>query len=216
MKKVVFGTILFIVLLVNGCKSFALQTGQVEYTIPIDYSLIDEKALATDADTLFRLYTNSTDMKDKKEYLDRMLSSYNILAKINKENPLYFTRLGIIYDKLGKDRWAKSNFCRSSNLEPNNAYAFYSFGNYYYDRYEYKKALREYKRAYDCGYNKDFNTLYQIGCIYEKYGDYSSAIRYFKNAKRYKSSTDLTNRITSLEELLEKNSLYDQNRGLNK
>jgi len=195
-------------------RAMALQSGQIEYTVPIDYSYFNEKTLNFEAENLFSKYMSTPDETQKNVLLERMLSDYTILSKINKDNPLYFVRLGIIYDKLGKDRYAKSNFCRGSNLVPDYPYAFYAYGNYFFTRSEYRKALREYLRAYDFGYNKHYDNLYRIGIIYEKLGDYSSAIRYFSMASRYKNSEELNNKIHMLEELLRANSLYNQNRGL--
>ena len=212
MQKILFGVSIFLFMLY--CHVFALQKGVIEYSIPIDYSLIDEKSLNDHAEIIYSEYTTSTDEILKKGLLLELLSDYSILSNINKDNPLYFVRLGIVYDKLGKDRWAKSNFCRSSNLVPNYAYAFYSFGNYFFERNEYRKALKEYMRAYQYGFDKHYENLYQIGIIYEKLGDFSLAIKYFKLAQGCKDSEELTKKILLLEEMLEKKSLYNQKRGV--
>lgn len=212
MKKILLSFIFLLTLFFSQSIVFAVQTGQIEYTMPVDYSFINEAELNKDSEQLFKLYMSIQDEEQKKELLNKMLSNYSILSKINKDNPLYFVRLGIIFDKLGKDRYAKSNFCRGSNLVPNYAYAFYAFGNYFFDRSEYKKALREYLRAYNLGYSAHYENLYQIGIIYEKFGDYSTAIRYFRNALQYNNNEELSNKILMLEELLEKNSLYNQKR----
>lgn len=204
----------FIFLFMLYCPAFALQKGVIEYSIPIDYSLIDEKSLNDHAEILFSEYNSSTDEILKKTLLFELLSDYSILSKINKDNPLYFTRLGIVYDKLGKEKWAKSNFCRGSNLVPNYAYAFYSFGNYFFERNEYRKALKEYMRAYQYGFDKHYENLYQIGIIYEKLGDFTLAIKYFKLAQVCKDSEELTKKILLLEEMLKNNSLYNQKRGV--
>lgn len=204
----------FIFLFMLYCPAFALQKGVIEYSIPIDYSLIDEKSLNDHAEILFSEYNSSTDEILKKTLLFELLSDYSILSNINKDNPLYFTRLGIVYDKLGKEKWAKSNFCRGSNLVPNYAYAFYSFGNYFFERNEYRKALKEYMRAYQYGFDKHYENLYQIGIIYEKLGDFTLAIKYFKLAQVCKDSEELTKKILLLEEMLKNNSLYNQKRGV--
>ena len=124
---------------------YAVQNAQIEYTVPIDYSHINEQVLNSEAEKFFNEYLKTTNSEEKHFLLDKMLSDYSILSNINKDNPLYFIRLGIIYDKMGKDRYAKSNFCRGANLVPDYPYAFYSYGNFFFDRAEYKKALREYK-----------------------------------------------------------------------
>ena len=208
----IWGFCIFILL--SFCPVFAVQKGVIEYSVPIDYSLIDESSLNEHAELLFSEYSTSSDETLKKGLLLELLSDYTILSNINKDNPLYFTRLGIIYDKLGKDRWAISNFCRGSNLVPDYAYAFHSFGNYYFNRSEFRKALNEYLRAYDYGFDKHYENLYQIGIVYEKLGDFSLSIRYLKLAQACKESEDLAKKIQLLEEMLEKNSLYNQKRGV--
>ena len=46
--------------------------------------------------------------------------------------------------------------------------------------------------------------------IYEKYGDFSSAINFYNKALAIKYSEELRAKIVSLEDLLSKNSLYNQ------
>lgn len=208
--------VLFICLGLFQTCVYSVQRGGIQYTIPVEYSAIDENALNTEAESLFQRYLNSDNPQQQYVLLEQMLSDYSILGNINKENPLYFTRLGIIFDKLGKDRYAKSNFFRSANLVDSNPYNYYAFGNFYYDRQEYLKALKMYKNAYNSGYNSHFYTLYQLGRIYEKLGDYTSAIKYFKEALNYKESEEIRLKIQTLEELLNINSLYNRERGVRK
>ena len=199
-----------LLLILCFCPVFAAQKGGVQYVIPIEYSLIDENELANEAENFFQQYLSVEDEKQKQVLLQKMLSNYSILGEIDKENPLYFTRLGIVYDKLGKDRYAKSNFFRSENLEPNYPYAYYSFANYYFDRKEFKKALKEYLRAYNAGYQNHYETLVRIGTIYQKLGDFTSAINYYNMANAVKPTEEISAKILLLEELLQKNSLYNQ------
>lgn len=205
-----FLTLFFIVFSLCTNLAFAVQQGGIQYTIPIEYSLFDEKEVNAEAESLYQRFLTSEDERQKYILLETMLGKYTILGEIDKENPLYFTRLGIIFDKMHKDRWAKSNFFRSTNLNPNYPYANYSFANYYFDRKDFRKALREYLRAYNTGYNNHYETLYQIGTIYEKYGDFSSAINFYNKALAIKYSEELRAKIVSLEDLLGKNSLYNQ------
>ena len=191
----------------------AMQTGQIQYTMPVDYSLIDESALNKESEALFQTFKTVEDEYQQKKMLEHLLSNYSILSKIDKENPLYFTRLGIIFDKMNKDRWAKANFCRSVNLVQKNPYAYYSFGNYYFDRFQFRKALRQYMYAFNTGYDSNYDNLHQIGKIYEKLGDFSSALLFYKKALVYNDNEELRKKITQLEGLLEDNSLYDRKRG---
>ena len=192
---------------------FGVQQGGIQYSIPTDYSKINETELNNEAETLFQRFLQTEDPQQRFHLLNQMLSDYSILGEINKDNPLYFARLGIIYDKLGKDRYALSNFSRSSNILPNYPYAYYSFGNFYFDRGRYIKALIQYKKAYNSGYDNHFYNNYQIGRIYEKFGDFSAAITYYKRALVINDSVELRQKIQELEELLNNNPLYKQRRG---
>ena len=185
-------------------------------TLFLSITRINESALSSEAEDLFNQYFNTADENLKTRLLYSIISDYCILGEIDRENPLYFARLGIAYGKLGKDRYAKSNFFRCTNLNDSYPYGFYWFGNYYFDRQDFRKALKSYLKAYNCGYNTDYNTLYQIGVIYEKFGDYSYAIKYFKQALLYNDSQELRDKIRGLEELLEANPLYDARKRVEK
>ena len=208
--------ILFVCLGLFQTCVYSVQRGGIQYTIPVEYSAIDENALNSEAESLFQRYLNSDNPQQQYILLEQMLSAYSILGNIKKDNPLYFTRLGIIFDKLGNDRYAKSNFFRSENIVDVNPYNSYAFGNFYFDRQEYLKALKLYKKAYNTGYSNHFYTLYQLGRIYEKLGDYSSAIKYYKEALQYKESEEIRLQIQTLNELLKVNSLYNRERGVKK
>lgn len=203
---------LFIIVCILCCfnTAYSAQQGGIQYVIPIEYSLIDENELSSEAESLFQQYLNADDQRQKQVLLEKMLSNYSILGEIDKNNPLYFTRLGIIYDKMHKDRWAKSNFFRSQNLLPYYPYSNYSFANFYFERKEFKKALIQYLKAYNTGYSNHYDTVYQIGVIYEKLGDFSSAVEYFNKALSIQPSEELRLRIQKLELLLQNNSLYNQ------
>ncbi|MCR5266655.1 MAG: tetratricopeptide repeat protein [Cyanobacteria bacterium RUI128] len=207
------GIFLVVLFLCTLNMSFGVQRGSVQYSIPTDYSKINEAELSTEAENLFQAFLTSEDPKQRYIILNQLLSDYSILGEINKDNPLYFARLGIVFDKLGKDRYAISNFSRSANILPDYPYAYYSFGNFYFDRGRYIKALKLYKKAYDSGYDSHFYNIYQIGRIYEKFGDFSSAILYYKRALVFNDSPELRQKILELEELLNNNSLYNLRRG---
>ena len=207
-------TLIFFGIFLISNHAYSVQQGQVQYVIPIDYSMINETELKNEAQSLYDDYLKTEDDVQKKILLDRMLSAYSVLGNVDEENPLYFTRLGIIFDKMGKDKYAKSNFCRATNLIPNYPYAYYSYANFFFERGKYRLALREYMRAYNVGYQNNYDTLYQIGIIYEKFGDFTSANSFYKRALSIKYSDELNTKIKKLEELLTKNSLYDNQRGM--
>lgn len=184
----------------------ALETGKVQYTVPIDYTFLDEESLSKQAEEFFQIYMETQD----KKALQNMLTTYCILTNVNKENPLYFVRVGIAYDKLKNDRYAKSYFGQSMSIQHRYPYAYSAFGDYWFERCRYRKALANYLIANDFGYNSDYNNLVKTGTCFEKLGDYSSAINFYRKALQYKpEDEELANRIQLLENKLMENSLYN-------
>lgn len=192
----------------------AVEKGGIQYSTPIDYSKINESELSQKAEQTYKLYIQTEDKDFQNKLLYSLVSDYSILGEINKENPLYFARLGIIYGKLGKNRLAKANFYRCCDLNGKYPYGFYSFGNYYFERQNYKKALKYYLKAYNSGYQNNYDNLYQIGIIYEKFGDFKFASKYFKQALVCKDSIELRNRIRLIDDLSGRNPLYDARKRL--
>lgn len=193
-------------LLLNSMNVHALETVKIEYTVPIDYSYLDENTLSKEAEAFFQNYLET---KDEKA-LQNMLTTYTILTNINKENPLYFVRVGIAYDKMKNDRYAKSYFGQSMCIQHRYPYAYAAFGDYWFERCRYRKALTNYLMANDFGYNSDYNNLVKTGTCFEKLGDYSSAINFYRKALKYKpEDEELMNKIQLLEDKLMQNSLYN-------
>lgn len=194
-------------LLFNTLTVHALETVKIEYTVPINYKFLDEKSISAEAENFFQTYMET---KDEKA-LQNMLSAYCLLTNMNKENPLYFVRVGIAYDKLKNDRYAKSYFGQSMCIQHSYPYSYAAFGDYWFERCRYRKALKNYLIANDFGYNTNYDNLYKVGVCFEKLGDYSSAINFFKKALEYKpENEELINRIQMLEEKLQMNSIYNE------
>lgn len=199
-------------------SAFALQTVKIEYIMPIDYSVMDEKAISTEADNFYKQYQESKD----SAALQNMLSTYTLLTNINKDNPFYFVRVGIAYGKLKNDRFAKSYFCRGMTIIDRYPYAYAAFGDFWFERVKYRKALKNYLQANEYGYESNFDNLNKIGTCYKKLGDYKSAIRYFQSALEYNKcepgtdpikdaqNEELRNQIQELEALLLENPTYDE------
>ena len=65
-----------------------------------------------------------------------------------------------------------------------------------------------YKRAYKNGYSRNYETLYKIGAIYEKFGDTEAALRYFKKAAEISPNSELDNKIIRVENADKSNREY--------
>lgn len=188
--------------------SLAIQYANIEYDVPIDYSKIDKNALANQANLFFNHFEQITDEEYKKKYIQPLLNRYAVLSVMDPSDPFYFTRLGILYDIMGNDRYAKSNFFKATNLVPDYSYASYAFGNYYYKRGYFRKALDQYKRISSLPAPYSYDRFMKMGSVYEKLGNYKKALEFYKAAYKEKNGLELYNKILLLEDLNSKNLLY--------
>ena len=178
--------------------SYPIQKGKVEYSIPIDYSKLDEKELNTKGQHYF---CNACKLKDGiiNEDITNALFIYSVLKHSHPEEINYYINLGILYDKINKDKISQDYFSQAININSINPRTLYHYGNFYYKRGMYKKALKYYNEAYKYGYNKYFDLLYKISDIHEKFGDTRSALKYLKEAKNQNQSKEIDNKLSRLE-----------------
>ena len=134
------------------------------------------------------------------ENITNALFLYSVLQNLNPEHTEYSVKLGILYDKISKDRYAKSNYARAIQTNRQNPKPYFYYAEFYYKRENYRKALKYYNEAYKLGFDKNYSTLYKIADIYEKFGDTRSALKYFKEAQLIKENQDLLDKISKLEQ----------------
>ena len=171
--------------------------GGVHYSIPIDYSKLSEAELADKAKIHYYNAQNAPE-KTLTEDITNALFLYSVLEKVNSTQIDYPIKQGILYDKLGKDRYAKGCFSRAIGISSNNPKAYFYFGEFYYKREMYRKALKYYNEAYKNGFSESYETLYQIGDIYEKLGDTRSALKYLNDAMQKSPNSELENKIKKI------------------
>lgn len=178
--------------------AFSAVRGGIEYSIPIDYSKVNEVELEAKAHKYFFLAEKYQDGIINDDITDA-LTLYNILQHVNPNKIEYAVKSGILYDKIGKDRQAKGCFSRAISINSQNPISYFYFGEYYYKHQSYRKALKYYSEAYKLGYNKNYNLLYKMGDIYEKFGDTRSALKYLQEAQKQSSNPELENKIRRIE-----------------
>ena len=192
--------LLFILILASSFCSpaFSAIVGKIDYSIPIDYSKINETETSDKAKIYFY---NAERVRDGiiNEDITNALMLYNVLQRVNPENIEYPIRLGILYDKIGKDRQAKGNFSKAIGINSENPAPYFHFGNYYYKREQYRKALKYYNESYKKGLKTDYELLSKMGDIYEKFGDSRSALKYLKEAQAQNPTPELENKIKQVE-----------------
>lgn len=192
-RKLLF---LFLIYSIFGLPSYSAIKGGLEYSIPIDYSKLNEDELQAKAGFYYNLaLRNGKDSED----MTAALNLYHMLAHKNHDNVMYLTRLGTLYDIAGKDRYAKGAFFDAMGIKPNEPEAYFRLGEFYYKRQMYKKALRFYSEAYKFGYTRRYETVYKLGDIYEKFGDTKSALRYLRLASTISANSALDDKLQRVE-----------------
>ena len=181
--------------------------GRLEYQIPIDYSQMSENELNLKAEKFFynALNTNDTNVNDD---ITQALMLYNILQKINPDKVIYYVKSGILYDKINLNKYAKSNFSMAIYTNPDIPESYYYFGEYYYKRQMYRKALKLYLVAYKLNMKPNYDLVYKLGDIYQKLGDTKNALKYLQIEYSQNPSEKLDAKIKLLETLNATNSEY--------
>ena len=201
--------ILSIILLSSNLslQAFSAIKGRVNYSIPIDYSKLSETELADKAKVYF---FNAIKLQNNfvNEDMTNALFLYSVLEAKNPENLEYPIKLGILYDKLDKDRHAKGSFSRAILIDKTKPESYYYLGEFYYRRKMYRRALKYYNESYKNGFNLNYDLLFKIGDIYEKFGDSRSALKYLKEAESQVSTPELTEKIKRIENFNSINKEY--------
>lgn len=193
-----------IILLISAILSsttiptFSAVKGGIEYSIPVDYSKINEEETEVKAREYFY---NAERLRDGiiNEDMTNALMLYTVLQQINSEKIEYPIKLGILYDKINKDRYAKGYLSKAIGIDNTNPAPYFYLGEFYYKRELYRKALKYYNESYKKGYQTNYNLLYKIGDIYEKFGDTRSALKYLQEAQLQSANPELENKIKKIE-----------------
>ena len=89
-----------------------------------------------------------------------------------------------------------------------NPKANYYFSNYYFKRTDLLNARFYAKRAYEHGFDQNYELNYGLGSIYEKLADIERSIGFYQNAFRLGANQELENKIRLLDELNYNESQY--------
>ncbi|DAB20810.1 TPA: hypothetical protein CPT81_06020 [Candidatus Gastranaerophilales bacterium HUM_20] len=195
---------LFITLLILSCShSYAAQSGYLEYnSVLFDYSKLNAAAIQKEADEYFEKFITSSDELFKEQYLNAAMSKYYLLTKIDYSQITPYIQLARIYDEKNNNRLAKEYFYKASNLDVNNPYANFYFGEFYFKRNDYKRALRYYNIAYNNGLNNRYDLNLRLATIYEKFADLVNAKKFYEvSYSMNPNNVELRQKIQSLNEL---------------
>ena len=129
------------------------------------------------------------------------MSKYYLLTKIDYSQITPYIQLARIYDEKNNNRLAKEYFYKASNLDVNNPYANFYFGEFYFKRNDYKRALRYYNIAYNNGLNNRYDLNLRLATIYEKFADLVNANKFYEVSYSMNPNNELRQKIQSLNEL---------------
>lgn len=160
-----------------------MQSGNVEYNAAaklFDYSKLDIAPVLNEADLYFDYANKQTNKNDKEKFLELALGKYFLASKINPDYTRIYTQLARIYDEMSKDTLAKSNFFHALNLNYTDPYNNFWFGEFYFKRKDYKRALKYYNLAYNNGYSDNFELNLRLATLYEKFADLANAKKFYE------------------------------------
>ena len=195
-------SIIFLLILITHLTivlpSFSAIKGKVDYSIPLDYSKISEQEIELKARMFFY---NAEKLKDGivNEDMTSALVHYSVLQNVNPDKIEYPVKLGILYDKINKDRQAKGCFSRAIGIDKTNPLPYFYLGDFYYKRELYRRAIKYYNEAYAKGLNSNYDLLYKLGDIYEKLGDTRSSLKYLTEAQKQSPNPELDGKIKRIE-----------------
>ncbi len=200
--------ILVIFIFFSYClPSYSAYKGEITYSIPIEYKNLSESELKDKAEKYFYLALKTPE-GELSEDVTNALVAYSVLQHLNTENIEYFVRVGILYDRINKDRQAKGNFSRAIGINPSAAEPYFYFGEFYYKRGQYRQALKYYNRAFENLKSPNHDLYYKLGDVYEKLGDTKKALECLNMAKAQSPNDKLDAKIRLIEAIDESNKTY--------
>ncbi len=188
----------------------AVEFGEVNYNDAyIDYSKIDKASTQNLADYYFQKALATQNNSQKKEFLQKASGEYFILTRLEPDNIYPLVQLARVYDYEKQNSYSKAYFFRALKIDKKNALTNYYFGEFYYTREDYTRALYYYNTAFENGYQETFNVLIKMAVMYEKLGDLLRANQYYKKAFLIQpNNTILPEKIREIESLKYKNTGY--------
>jgi tetratricopeptide (TPR) repeat protein len=115
------------------------------------------------------------DQTGQISYYQQAIDLTNDILKIDNNNSKAYSRMGVIYGKLGDIRKAFNLLNKAIILDSSNYQAFADRGYAYFITDNYNKALADYNKAIELNPN-DFVTYYNRALLYEKINETELAI----------------------------------------
>ena len=194
----------------NSNAIIAAEFGEIEYNNKfIDYSKIDKESTLKRADYYFNKALKEQNNEVKKDYLKKASGEYFILTQLEYDNIYPIVQMARVYDMENENSYAKAYFFQALKIDKNNTLTNYYFGDYYFTRKEYSRALYFYNIALKNGLQENFDILLKMGIMYEKLGDLLRANHYYKRAYLVKpDNLEIPDKIREIESIRYKNTGY--------
>lgn len=188
----------------------AAEFGEIQYNNTfIDYSKVDKETTKKLADYYFEKALNEQDESSRLNYLRKASGEYFIWTQAEPKNLYPIVQMARVYDLEEENRYAKAYFFQALKIDKNNAETNYYFGEYYYKRKDYNRAIYFYNVAFQNGWKENFDILLKMGTIYEKLGDLLRANQYYKKAFLVDpGNTNIPDKIREIEALKYQNTGY--------
>lgn len=208
-KKLVY-LLAFILFNIVLCNQTAFAQNNEDANLSVDFSKFNSETSRDSADYHFQKALDSDNPKEKEENLKKSAAQYYIVTNTDKSNPYAYIQLARIYDMQKKDSYAKAYFFRALGINSTNADANLYFGDFYFSRMQYRKALDYYQKALQYGKTNNSELYKNIGYIYERFGDLPRANVYYKKSVALNpKDKDLSSKIEeSVKDEYEKSGYY--------
>lgn len=182
------------------------QKGGLEYNADrFNYSALNVKGLTSEGDAYF-----NKALQEKRKYyrnnaFDAAMAKYYLVIKAEPKNSYVLTQTARIYSFKNQDKLALEYFTRALNLQPHSPLVNYYFGEFYYKKRDFNRALQFYLRAEkspDGSFGQTYNLNYRLGTVYEKLAELQKAKLYYEAAfKLNPQNSVLQSKIKDIDRL---------------
>lgn len=195
-------TLLFVLFALSTNIASAKYSGYVEGdAILLSSPKSNISQIKKEADRYFELFSKTQVYQQKPIYLNLAMSKYYILTQTTPSNLEPYVQLGRIYDYTNKEELAKEYFSKAMNIAPNNPFANFYYGEFYFTRTNYIQALKYYNKAYNNGYKNRYDLNLRLAIIYEKCADLINAKKFYEVSYSMKPDNNILQKIQLINEL---------------
>lgn len=177
--------VLLIFIFTSFCNApaYSLQKGSLEYLDNrFDYSRLNPNKLNSEGDSYFEQALAAEGKRSREKLFQYAMAKYFLTSKADSKNVYSYVQMGRIYDDMNLNKYAKEAFYKATNLDYRDPFANFHFGEYYFKRRDYNRALGYYLLSYENGFENNFELNFRLAVIYEKLGDLINAKKFYNTS----------------------------------